>query len=48
MANKLLIQIVQKDITEEVVDAITNAANENLRHGGGVAGAISKKGGPIV
>ena len=48
IANKLLISIVQKDITEEVVDAITNAANENLRHGGGVAGAISRKGGPTI
>ena len=42
------IQIVQGDITTEEVDAIVNAANEHLQHGGGVAWAISKKGGPII
>jgi putative ATPase len=42
------IQIVQGDITTEKVDAIVNAANEHLQHGGGVAWAISKKGGPIL
>ena len=42
------IQIVQGDITTEKVDAIVNAANEHLQHGGGVAWAISKKGGPAV
>jgi putative ATPase len=36
------IQIVQGDITIENVDAIVNAANEQLQHGGGVAWAISK------
>jgi O-acetyl-ADP-ribose deacetylase (regulator of RNase III) len=41
----LTVDIVLKDITAEVVDAITNAANEDLMHGGGVAGAISRKGG---
>lgn len=41
-------QIVQGDITAEVVDAIVNAANEHLQHGGGVAWTISKKGGPAV
>ncbi len=46
-ANQTL-QIVQGDITIEAVDAIVNAANENLQHGGGVAAAISKKGGPTV
>lgn len=33
------------DITNEKVDAITNAANEYLSHGAGVAGAIMRKGG---
>ena len=33
------------DITNEDVDAITNAANEHLMHGAGVAGAIMRKGG---
>lgn len=42
------IQIVQGDITTEKVDAIVNAANEHLQHGGGVAWAISKKGGPAI
>ena len=42
------IQIVQGDITTEIVDAIVNAANEHLQHGGGVAWAISKKGGSAI
>jgi O-acetyl-ADP-ribose deacetylase len=42
------IQIVQGDITTEQVDAIVNAANEQLQHGGGVAWAISKKGGSAI
>jgi O-acetyl-ADP-ribose deacetylase (regulator of RNase III) len=42
------LQIVQGDITIEEVDAIVNAANEHLQHGGGVAWAISKKGGPAI
>ena len=42
------IQIVQGDITIEEVDAIVNAANEHLQHGGGVAWAISKKGGAAI
>jgi len=42
------IQIVQGDITTEAVDAIVNAANEHLMHGGGVAWAIAKKGGPAI
>lgn len=42
------IQVVQGDITIEDVDAIVNAANKHLQHGGGVAWAISKKGGPSI
>src|SRR6266705_4392606 len=42
------IQIVQGDITTETVHAIVNAANEHLQHGGGVAWAISKKGGSAI
>ena len=42
------ISLVKGDITEEKVDAIVNAANSYLQHGGGVAGAISRKGGPII
>jgi putative ATPase len=41
-------QLVQGDITTEEVDAIVNAANEHLQHGGGVAWVISKKGGPAI
>lgn len=37
--------LYQSDITDERVDAIVNAANEDLRHGGGVAAAIVRKGG---
>jgi O-acetyl-ADP-ribose deacetylase (regulator of RNase III) len=39
------LQIVQGDITQEAVDAIVNAANSQLQHGGGVAGVIVRKGG---
>ena len=42
------IEVLQADITELEVDAIANAANTQLRHGGGVAGAISRAGGPEV
>jgi O-acetyl-ADP-ribose deacetylase (regulator of RNase III) len=42
------IQIVRGDITIEDVDAIVNAANEYLQHGGGVARMISQKGGPSI
>jgi O-acetyl-ADP-ribose deacetylase (regulator of RNase III) len=42
------IQIMQGDITTEEVDAIVNAANEFLQHGGGVARTISKQGGPEI
>lgn len=42
------VQIVQGDITKETVDAIVNAANEHLQHGGGVAWTIAKKGGPTI
>jgi hypothetical protein len=39
------VTIYQDDITNEKVDAITNAANEGLMHGAGVAGAIMRSGG---
>ena len=42
------IQLIKGDITEMSVDAIVNAANAQLVLGGGVAGAIRKKGGPDI
>ncbi|MFZ5857669.1 MAG: macro domain-containing protein [Chloroflexota bacterium] len=41
-------QIAQGDITLEDVDAIVNAANEHLQHGGGVAWAIVRRGGDVI
>ena len=43
-----VIEVIEGDITKLEVDAIANAANTELRHGGGVAGAISRAGGPEV
>jgi O-acetyl-ADP-ribose deacetylase (regulator of RNase III) len=48
MPSGQVVRIVQGDLTEERVDAIVNAANEHLSHGGGVAGAIARKGGPSI
>ena len=42
------IEVLETDITALEVDAIANAANTDLKHGGGVAGAISRAGGPSV
>ena len=42
------IEVLEADITTLEVDAIANAANTDLAHGGGVAGAIARAGGPEV
>jgi O-acetyl-ADP-ribose deacetylase (regulator of RNase III) len=42
------LEVLAADVTELDVDAITNAANTQLKHGGGVAAAISRAGGPQI
>jgi O-acetyl-ADP-ribose deacetylase len=42
------VEVLETDITTLEVDAIANAANTRLAHGGGVAGAIARAGGPAI
>lgn len=48
LTSKTRLELVQGDITIEPVDAIVNAANARLAHSGGLAGVISRKGGPQI
>jgi len=46
--NGTRLELLEGDITELVLDAIVNPANEKLELGTGVAGAIREKGGPLI
>ncbi|WP_291765700.1 ADP-ribose-binding protein [Caldivirga sp. UBA161] len=46
--NGVTVELIKADITEVEADAIVNAANSYLEHGGGVAGAIVRRGGWVI
>jgi O-acetyl-ADP-ribose deacetylase (regulator of RNase III) len=46
--NDTVLELVQGDITKLDTEAIVNAANRRLAHGGGVAAAIARSGGPVI
>jgi O-acetyl-ADP-ribose deacetylase (regulator of RNase III) len=48
LTSSQIVRLIHGDLTQEVVDTIVNAANAQLAHGGGVAGAIVRKGGQEI
>jgi O-acetyl-ADP-ribose deacetylase (regulator of RNase III) len=46
--NETFLELTQGDITDQTTEAIVNAANAALQMGGGVAGAIRRRGGPEI
>jgi O-acetyl-ADP-ribose deacetylase len=48
LSNDKIIRLIKGDITEQNIDVIVNPANSFLKHGGGIAGAIVRKGGNII
>jgi O-acetyl-ADP-ribose deacetylase (regulator of RNase III) len=48
LASGQIVRLIHGDLTDEQVDAIVNAANAQLAHGGGVAGAIVRRGGAVI
>ena len=48
LSSGVRLRVVKGDLTLEEADAIVNAANSSLAHGGGVAGAIVRRGGRII
>jgi putative ATPase len=48
LASGQQLMLIHGDLTQTKVDAIVNAANRHLQHGGGVAAAMAKHGGPSI